>query len=212
MLYCADCTKLLDEDVEVCPNCGAIDPDFHGEQKSKVDKVEEMEKIEKIDKIENSNSHGWKHFDVSIGDVDKIDIINETAYDRLKHINKQVGEQQIIQSVTIPDELIIPPLDDFTRETHSSQNSYNAPDVNARRETTRRDPVKPLHIPEERPSDGLYIGMMLLCIFVSLVGFIMAIYYLTQPKHFRTMGIIMLCVSIVCSIPSLFLWIALLAF
>lgn len=162
MLYCAQCTKLMDEDVEICPNCGNIDPDFQDGQ----------------------------HIDTPFG---------ETVYERLKRINEQVGKQQTNAEYTPTQDILTQNSVQTSRDTKNILEDTDDTFDRTFNEITKREPGSPIPILEARPSDGLFVSMMLLCIFISPIGLILALKHLTSPaRPFRTMGLIMLCVSILC--------------
>ena len=95
--------------------------------------------------------------------------MSDEEFERLRRINEQIKESAASQPISIIEDQIEEPAE-------ASE-----------------------EIPEEKPSNGLYVGMMMLSIFVGLAGLIVGIIYVTKKnKHYQTLGIIMMVISVVC--------------
>lgn len=78
-------------------------------------------------------------------------------------------------------------------------------------ENPKPEPIKS-YIPEEKPSAGLYVAMIILSTCLSFVGLIVGIVYLfNKNKHYQTLGIVTLIISAVFFLSGIIMFFAIMA-
>ena len=78
-------------------------------------------------------------------------------------------------------------------------------------ENPKPEPVKS-YVQEEKPGAGLYVAMIMLSICLSFVGLIVGVVYLfNKNKHYQTLGIVTLIISVVFFLSGIIMFFAIMA-
>ena len=124
---------------------------------------------------------------------------DESLAEKLRQANRQVAENELANKAvfnlaeTFAETPIATPvktpIEDSIKETFPTKEPI--PGISNKNEAQVKTPTG------DKPSDALFVGMMLLSIFVSIVGIVFAIVFvMNKSKHYQTMGIIMLVISV----------------
>lgn len=183
MVYCKKCARLLEEDVRFCPYCNEEDETF-------VPEDETLERLRQIDEQIAQNTRTPEP------PVPPLSVTSPTT-----------------EGMPIPPIPPIPAAPPITPASPAVNEPAADPIFSG---STRKSPLDTIpslvgHMPqaagapEETPPTGLYVGLIILSIFLTIPGFIIGIVYMTNKNHaYRKMGLVVLLVSIAATLVWVF--------
>lgn len=172
MFFCKNCSKLLDEDLKVCPYCGAADDELNLTEQKTPELIEpEPEKQE-----------------FTAPELETPPLISgaDTLDDTILKINDMIEKNQQADINTAPLDIIDKP------EQPQIISSTDATDSLSSQPGTSSSPT------EEDVSQGIKAGLIIMSIFVPIAGIIFGAIYMSKPfLKQKSFGKLILIISIV---------------